>query len=176
MCKLKAKYIVSLVLLSYNRNVWFQYNINKDLSESSIVQCKFCVKLIHSIHSYLRLPTGGVAYGTPKNASTGGCIWIITPLRGPYLVLTTLVLYFCTNKDASVSSMSTTTTITHIVQKDATTELNCPDTLTRTRMTSPTMTLRTLARLHCFRSLAAVQAKSSWTFPSLGDFGGGASC
>lgn len=40
-----------------------------------------------------------MAYGTPKKASTGGCMWIITPLKAPYLVLTTLVLYLCTNSD-----------------------------------------------------------------------------
>lgn len=54
---------------------------------------------------YLRDPKGGVAYGTPKKASTGGwlkCCCNIIPRKGPYLVTTTRVLYLCTSKPWSV--------------------------------------------------------------------------
>lgn len=89
---------------------------------------------------YLRLPTGGVAYGTPRKASTGGLMCMITPLKGPYLVLTTLVLYLCTSREAPApeSSTRTTTTKTHIAQKNPETELNCfKIRVFTTRMTSP---------------------------------------
>lgn len=50
---------------------------------------------------YLKFPTGGVAYGIPKKASTGGLDRTMIPLSGPYLVLIIFVLYFilCTVDD-----------------------------------------------------------------------------
>lgn len=46
---------------------------------------------LHSTH--LRLPIGGVAYGTPRNASTGGLVRAIMPRNGPYFVFTVFRLY-----------------------------------------------------------------------------------
>lgn len=43
--------------------------------------------------AYLRLPSGGVAYGTPRNASTGGVERATMPRSAPYLVRTVLRLY-----------------------------------------------------------------------------------
>lgn len=49
--------------------------------------------------THLRLPTGGVAYGTPKYASTGGLARTIIPRNGPYLVFTVCRLYLTLAKD-----------------------------------------------------------------------------
>lgn len=86
---------------------------------------------------------------------------IMTPLSGPYLVLTTLVLYLCTTKAAPVFSTNITTIITHIAQKNAWTELKCLDRPTGTRMTSPEMTFMCLhSKWHiessrCYRDMSS---------------------
>lgn len=107
--------------------------------------------------SYLKLPSGGVAYGTPKNASTGGWVCTITPLNGPYLVLTTLVLYLCTTNDPSLCPVHT-----HIVNNKITTfEIRALNTtwlvtwphacMTSTRLTGTNSRTSLLHRCLCKR-------------------------
>lgn len=44
-------------------------------------------------YTNLRLPVGGVAYGTPKYASTVGLLRTMRPRSSPYLVFTVFELY-----------------------------------------------------------------------------------
>lgn len=75
-----------------------------------------CIKIVYILAffcnancNYLKLPSGGEAYGTPRYASTiGGDGRISIPLNGPYFVLTTLLLYLtlCMEPDITGTQIS----------------------------------------------------------------------
>lgn len=58
---------------------------------------------------------GGVAYGIPRKASTGGSTWVKIPLNNPYFVLTILELYRTFSCDVLIVSGVAKTNMNQII-------------------------------------------------------------